>query len=186
MTVTDSEIQLLSNDDTDLNENHVNIMRRLAIECNNDSEIMIARVSAIFVKSMHEDEDLQEIVDSIMMSLRYFNGDIRNEIEEKIINVGLHQLRLAFDKIIEFIPECTDEGICKILEEILDSDDFEETLLETAKESGAYADLMVTIANYQLEQYSSPALVFSADNNKVAEQYTAELNHISSTPNLLP
>jgi len=153
MLVTDSEIQLLSNDDTDLNENHVNIMRRLAVESNNNSAAMIDRVSSIFINSMQEDEDLQEILDSIMMSLRYSTDDIRDELEEKLINIVLHQLQLAFEKVIEYIPNHTDAEICDIFEDILGSDDF--------KQSDAYADLIVTIANYQLQQYASPALVFS-------------------------
>lgn len=186
MPVTDNEIQLLCNDDADLNENHVDIMRRLAIECNNDSAAMIDRVSSIFIKSMQEDEDLQEILHSLMMSLRYHNKDIRDDLEEKLINIGMHQLQLAFDKIIELTPEHTDAEICKIFDDILNSDDFEQDLLATAKESEAYADLIVTIANYQLDQYSSPSLIFNDVNKNKSNDNFAELNCTSCKPSLRP
>lgn len=185
MLVTDSEIQLLSNDDADLNENHVNIMRRLAVESNNDSTAMIERVSSIFIKSMQEDEDFKEILNSLMMSLRYRNDDIRDDLEYRLINIGLQQLQLSFEKVIELIPDHTDFEICKIFEDILNSDNFEQTLLETAKETDAYAELIVTIARYQLEQYATPTLIFSNDNSKFNNEI-AELECVSCTPNLLP
>jgi len=182
MPVTDSEIQLLSNEDSDLNENQINIMRRLAVECNNDSAAMIERVSSIFIKSMQEDEEIQEIVDLLIMTLRDHNDDIRDEFEEKLINIGLYQLQLAFEKVIELIPDHTDAEIYAIFEEILDSDDFEQNLLETAKGSDAYADFMVTVARCQLEQYTSPALIFSGENNSESKDNVYELNPVRLTP----
>jgi hypothetical protein len=186
MPVTDSEILLLSNDDADLNEKHINIMRRLALECNNNSAAMIDRVSYVFIKSMKDDEDLQEIVDSLMMSLRYCNDDIRSELEEKLINIGLYQLQRAFEKVIELVPQHTDSEICDIFETILESDDFEQNLLEAAKESDAYADLIVTIANYQLEQYSTPPLLFRDNPSSMSSDSLTESSCVSCVPSLRP
>lgn len=186
MSVTDSEIQLLCNDDVDLNENHINIMRRLAIECNNDASAMVDRASSIFVNSMQEDDEFQEIVDSLTVSLRYHNDAIRDEFEKKLIKIGLYQLQLSFQKIIELMPVHTDAEICKIFDEISNDDDFEQKLLENTKESGAYADLVVTVANYQLEQYSSPSLIFREANQNKPDVSLAELHSFDCKPSIRP
>ncbi len=161
MLITDNEIQLLTDENTDLNEQHINIMRRLAVECNYDASAMLNRVSEIFCNAMRADQEFQEIVDSLMASLRYVNEQIRTEFEDKLIKIGLYQLQMAFEKVIELAPNHTDIEICKIFKSSLESDDFEHDSLHAAKQSDAYADLIISIAKYQLEQYSSPPLMFS-------------------------
>lgn len=161
MPVTDSEIQLLSNEDADLSDLHVNIMRRLAVECHYDASAMIDRSSEIFANAMRTDPDFQGIVDSLITSMRYGNEQMRKEFEDKLVNIGLHQLKMAFEKVIALAPSHTDAEICQIFECMLESEDFEHNSLQAAKQSDAYADLITTIANYQLEQYSSPALIFT-------------------------